>query len=736
MNQPFKSCYVFGEFRLDGAERRLLRNGAVISLAPKVFDTLLLLVENSGHLVEKDEFMKQLWPDTFVSEEALTRNISILRKALGESTDSQAFIATVPTRGYRFVAAVEKVSSGGAESSAEPVATEEKRQLGGRRAVMVPMDAETRGAPETAQAPAAASSPSWRRRIAFMASVLGVGSIAGLITFYGLSPTPVPRVIRSVQLTHSGRVDGWISMVTDGSRIYFTEREGDHWNLVQTSVSGGDSQVVAAPFRNTVVRDISPDHANLLIASFVRRGERMPLWIWPVQGGAPKRIGEITAYDAAWCPNGRQIVYSKDDGIYLVDADGSNAHKIVSNEGEGGAARFSWSPDGRLLRFSTLLQETTAAIWEVHSDGTQLRRLLPGWSEVPLECCTSWTPDGKYFLFSSGHSGSGDIWAIQEKGSFFHHRRAEPIRLTAGPADFGSPLVSKDGHKVFVYGSNGKAEVVRFDLKSRQFLPILSGSPLEGVFYSADQEWIASVSLDFTLARMKPDGTQRLVLTPTGLDAWEPRWSPDGKQIAFIGRRKNQTTRVFLVSPEGGPPRELFPDDRNQHDPAWSPDGKLIVFTREEKPSSPGAASVALYIFNLSTNQLSLVPGSLGLRVAAWSPDGRFITAKDEDDHKLMLFDVRTQKWTQLAEGVVIKGPPSWSRDGTCIYYQDILAPNGPVYRIRLSDHKRETVVTFEQFLRGSALTVPFRGLAPDGSIMAQVVRGDSDIYALDLDLP
>jgi Tol biopolymer transport system component len=559
---------------------------------------------------------------------------------------------------------------------------------------------------------------------------------AGLITFYVLSPAPVPRVIRSVQLTHSGRVDGWTSMVTDGSRIYFTEREGDHWNLVQTSVSGGDSQVVAAPFRNTVVKDISPDHANFLIASFVGRNERMPLWIWPVQGGAPKRVGEITAYDAAWCPNGRQIVYSKDDGIYLVDADGSNAHKIVSNEGEGRAARFSWSPDGRLLRFSASAQETTVAIWEVHSDGTQLRRLLPGWSEVPQECCGSWTPDGKYFLFYSRHSGSGDIWAIHEKGSFFHHRRAEPIRLTAGPADFGNPLMSKDGRKVFVYGSNGKAEVVRFDLKSRQFLPILSGSPLRGVYYSADQEWVASVSLDWTLARMKPDGTQRLVLTPTGLGAWEPRWSPDSKQIAFIGRRKNRTTSVFLVSPDGGTPRELFPDDQNQADPAWSPDGKLIAFTREEKTSTPGAASGALYTFNLSTNQLSLVPGSLGLRVSAWSPDGRFITAKDEDDHKLMLFDVRTQKWTQLAEGVVIKGPPSWSKDGTCIYYQDILAPNQPVYSIRLSDHKRETVVTFEQFLRGSALTVAFQGLAPDGSIMASVVRNDSDIYSLDLDLP
>jgi len=110
MNEAFKSCYVFGDFRLDGAERRLLRSGAPIPLPPKILDTLLLLVENAGHLVEKDEFMKQLWPGTFVGEDALARNISILRKALGESSDSQSFIATVPTRGYRFVAPVQKVN--------------------------------------------------------------------------------------------------------------------------------------------------------------------------------------------------------------------------------------------------------------------------------------------------------------------------------------------------------------------------------------------------------------------------------------------------------------------------------------------------------------------------------------------------------------------------------------------------------------------------------------------------
>lgn len=735
MNQPLKSCYVFGEFRLEEAERLLLRNGLVISLAPKVFDTLLLLVEKSGHLVEKDEFMKQLWPDTFVGEDALVRNISILRKAMGESSESQAFIATVPTRGYRFVAVVEMVNSGGMQSASEHIVTTGEQRPGEQKSVAPAIDRRKASPQENSQASASAVSHTWRRRIAFIGLVLGVGSLAGLATFFSLSPAPVPRVIRTVQLTHSGRVEVWRSIVSDGARIYFLEREGDHWNLKQTSVAGGDSQDVAAPFRNTLVMDISPDHANLLIANFLRRDERMPLWIWPVQGGAPKRVGDITAVAAAWGPNGHQIVYSKEDGIYLVDVDGSNAHKLVAVEGR--VDHFSWSPEGLLLRFSVWPQEIdTSAIWEVHSDGTQLHRLLPSWSEVPLECCASWTPDGRYFLLSSRHSGSNDVWAIQEKDSQFHRRRAEPTRITTGPVDFGSPLASKDGRRVFVYGSNGKAEVVRFDLKSRQFLPILPGFPLTGVSYSANEEWVASISLDSTLARMKPDGTQRLVLTPAGLDAWEPRWSPDGKQIAFIGRRKNQTIRVFLVSAEGGVPQEMLVDEHNQNDPAWSPDGKLIAFSREEKPSLPGAAAVAIYILNLSTNQVSLLPGSRGLRVPAWSPDGRFITAKDEDDHRLMLFDVRTQKWIQLARGSAVHGPPSWSPDGKWIYYQDSLAPNQPVYRIRLSDHKRETVVTFEQFLHGSALAVHFLGLAPDESILASVVRNDSDIYGLDVELP
>src|SRR5215468_4539296 len=102
-HQP-KQIYEFGLYRLDATERLLLRDGAPIPLQPKIFALLLALVERHGRLLEKDELMKLVWPDTIVEEANLANNISILRKTLG--TNGQLFIETVPKRGYRFVAPV------------------------------------------------------------------------------------------------------------------------------------------------------------------------------------------------------------------------------------------------------------------------------------------------------------------------------------------------------------------------------------------------------------------------------------------------------------------------------------------------------------------------------------------------------------------------------------------------------------------------------------------------------
>src|SRR4029450_11696364 len=98
--------YQFGPFHLDPARRLLLRDSQIVALAPKAFETLALLVQNHGNVVEKDVLMQHVWPDTFVEEGSLTRNISVLRKTLGESPSDHRYIATAPRRGYCFVAPV------------------------------------------------------------------------------------------------------------------------------------------------------------------------------------------------------------------------------------------------------------------------------------------------------------------------------------------------------------------------------------------------------------------------------------------------------------------------------------------------------------------------------------------------------------------------------------------------------------------------------------------------------
>jgi DNA-binding winged helix-turn-helix (wHTH) protein/TolB-like protein/Tfp pilus assembly protein PilF len=106
MSQQTKQLYEFGHFTLDGAESRLLRDGQPMPLAPKVLETLIVLIESSGHVVDKKELMLRLWPDSFVEEANLAVNISQLRKALGDAEDGGHFIETVPKRGYRFAAKV------------------------------------------------------------------------------------------------------------------------------------------------------------------------------------------------------------------------------------------------------------------------------------------------------------------------------------------------------------------------------------------------------------------------------------------------------------------------------------------------------------------------------------------------------------------------------------------------------------------------------------------------------
>jgi TolB-like protein/predicted negative regulator of RcsB-dependent stress response len=125
MTERHELLYEFGPYILDGRERVLMRDGQPVALAPKAVDTLLVLLRNSGHLVEKNQLMSEVWPSTYVEEQNLTQNISILRKVLSDGTAASNYIETVPRRGYRFLVSVRRVSDGASRQTTEEAGIQE-----------------------------------------------------------------------------------------------------------------------------------------------------------------------------------------------------------------------------------------------------------------------------------------------------------------------------------------------------------------------------------------------------------------------------------------------------------------------------------------------------------------------------------------------------------------------------------------------------------------------------------
>ncbi|HEY0408253.1 MAG TPA: transcriptional regulator, partial [Pyrinomonadaceae bacterium] len=114
METETRQLYQFDDFCVDATERRLLRRGQFVPLTPKAFETLLYLVCRSGRVVEKDELLRAIWPDTFVEEATLAQNIFTLRRALGQGRETLQYIETIPKRGYRFTSGVTSLSDEGA----------------------------------------------------------------------------------------------------------------------------------------------------------------------------------------------------------------------------------------------------------------------------------------------------------------------------------------------------------------------------------------------------------------------------------------------------------------------------------------------------------------------------------------------------------------------------------------------------------------------------------------------
>ena len=259
--------------------------------------------------------------------------------------------------------------------------------------------------------------------------------------------------------------------------------------------------------------------------------------------------------------------------------------------------------------------------------------------------------DGSYFVFQATRDGKTEIWAIRERRGL-PFSSSQPVRLTAGQMNSLAPMVSPNGKKLYVIGEQLRGELVRYDARSGEFVPYLSGISAEFVDFSRDGKWVTYVNFpDRILWRSRFDGTERLQLTSPPVQATMPRWSPDGKRIAYFDAAPGKPWEIYLISAEGGKPEPLLNEPRNQMDPNWSPDGNSVIFSYFPLFDRVPPEKLGVYMVDLKTRNVKKLRGSDGLWVPRWSNDGAHIVARSADSQSLMLFEFRHPDMVGIGQG-------------------------------------------------------------------------------------
>lgn len=570
-------------------------------------------------------------------------------------------------------------------------------------------------------------------------------SAAGLVALFALwlrSPLPPPKVLGSTQISRDGRqkVSPFLvqTLWTDGPRLYFNEEVNGSWRIAQVSAAGGDTLLFPTTIPTLVMLSLAPSRPELLVEDLASNEVLPPVWVVPVLGGAPRRFGDVRAGDGAFSPDGQHVVYCKGSDIYLTNREATETHKLLSVSGPTFTPRFS--PDGSVLRFTVFDGKTnSSSIWEVRSDGTGLHPILSDWNRPHSECCGSWTPDGGYYIFEAVRAGTStsNLWALREKGRLFGRPNREPVQLTTGPLDFHMPAPGTDGRRLYAIGAQLRGELVRYDAQSGNFQPFLSAIWAEQLDFSKDGRWVSYVVYpEGSLWRSKVDGSERLQLTFAPAQVLAPRWSPDGKWIVFSAQMPGKPQKIYSIAASGGVREQLTNGESADFDPSWSADGKSLVFGNGQFAEMERPGTLAIRVLDLTTRQISVLPGSAGLWHPACSPDGRYISALTADSQAIMLFNTSTLQWMELAR--TVGNSPAWSRDSQYIYFDSHPSRDAGVFRVRISDHKLERVGNLDGFRRAQSAVSnwPWMGLTPDNSPLLVRDIGIQEIYALDWKAP
>jgi Tol biopolymer transport system component/DNA-binding winged helix-turn-helix (wHTH) protein len=558
--------YEFLDFRLDVPGRVLKRGDVPVPMTPKIFDALVLLVENAGKTVVKEEFLNRLWPDTVVEEANLTQNIFLLRKLLGEKESSRKIILTRSGVGYMFVPRVTRCGT-----------------------------VETDGI-----------SHQWRRR---KKGVLIAGFAAAVLAFAGLTVRfyrgnrSVSPPIHKWELSARPGVESFPALSPDGTLLAFTwdggiggARANLYLQRVRTDGKPmppvqqltADSLDAACPAWSHDGHQIAflqqgPSYAAIKTATPDGRNQRA------IRELHPGSI-DIVGCPAAFSPDNRAlaIAVSAEDGkvnLTLVSLSSGEERPLTSSITSGvGDSSPAYSPDGKHFAFARIGDRSFADIYVAacNLSGTlagEPRRLTNDGLAIHG---IAWA-DSKSIIYSSTHGGVSGLWRISLLGG-------TPAFVPAGDLAQYPTISPHTGRLGFTILSKPQG-IWQIPL-SADGLPQSSPSALltstrkdAGPVLSPDGKLLAFYSDRTGTSEIwlsNPDGTHPRALTSFGGPfVGLSNWSPDGRTIAFDVFTRENFKDIYAVESKGGKPWPIVADRSSDFAPSWSKDGKWIFFASD-----------------------------------------------------------------------------------------------------------------------------------------------------------
>lgn len=541
-----------------------------------------------------------------------------------------------------------------------------------------------------------------------------------LVSLSGSRGPTIPLEMR--QITFSGdKKDG--GMVTDGARLYF-QSDG---HPVEMSVTGGTMQPLQGSLSGMRISGISPDASQLMMFKPDVNDEtsRGSMWTIPVLGGSPRRLGNLMARGASWAPDGRSLVYSDLNSVFVSDANGANSREIWNaNRMVEGWPRFS--PDSKRIRVSVDGQKSgdPTRIFEMNTDGSNVHPLSLDWPSDADQWDGQWTPDGRHFVFTSNRGGFSSAYELISPPWFAFWRKASAVRLTPEQMDVMAMTPTRDSTSLLVIGRVAQGSMQVYDSKEQRFIPFLSGLAASCFVVSPDRQWM--VYADYPrhfLWRSRLDGSERLPLTD--IPAWMPEWSPDSKWVVFSNFKE-----IYRVSIDGGIPEQLTSEGKLEVAPSWSPDGASIEFNDFPTPGHfPG-----IQVLDLASKKVSVWPGSEGTYVPSWSPDGKYMVAIANPPKRMVVYSRGTRTWRTLKQFGADWGYWRWSGDSKSILMAKTAAEPGEqpgIYRLDIADGKWALIAMFNGLSVSSNGAENLLSITPDGRVAMMSDTSVVQIYSL-----